>query len=494
MAAPSSGGTDLNVTPEDLEKILSEDEQLRFVYADTVPSKMTEKAFWERFFQSRYFYEMIGKPAQAVGGPIDFEVTTEQPRYDEDGRKKEQRPPRIRGLGELLQRHFRAEQPQLLRDGRLCSTAAGARRKSYTEILPDLDLIRSEADRMGVGFGSISGANSMTGELAEEREVVMSHGNRARMSLGSLPVDRRRHFRALMDRFNVHGDRVLREEGDKRGGGRRLLHEVVGGPEKTTGGGGAQQLADSLELEDLTTPSESTKSFLKITRQDLYAQWTAAAQSSYNSKVVDGQQHATTTAPVVVAEQAQWVSDMRKRLCCSQEDEEGGAHVVAVDGTCEDGGGGGGEVMNLNRYIVARTMFVYNTKLCQGEKALQIGGGLIDYERDVIENAAVWLTRVKEVLRHYYSTNIVQIEKRAMLLKALQNLQPLVEAAMQNCRAAAARSLYTPVIDMIKQVRQHSDKVKQYVLALRQKHGNKTKTAAASKGGGKNVPPPPLPQ
>eukprot|EP00921_Rhytidocystis_pertsovi_P023400 GHVQ01037426.1.p1 GENE.GHVQ01037426.1~~GHVQ01037426.1.p1 ORF type:complete len:894 (-),score=150.18 GHVQ01037426.1:1191-3872(-) len=486
--------TDVNVTRDDLQRIIAEDKTLRNVYVSVVPVRMTEKDFWERFFQSKYFYEMIGKPApsgtsnvslRSLGG-IRAEVDTP----DDDASD------RIGGLAELLQSHFLSDN----------ETREGLARRQLL-ISPDIDLVKNDACRLPSGFGSVLGNNSMCGELADDGTVAQSSGNRSRMTVGTLPTDRKRHLRTLLQRFNNHSDKLLSGMSDRLNGDVLQLKlpsaETKGAGIDTESSPTAAQerrLRQAIEIDDLRSHPPDVYSTLGVTRQELFAHWTAAAQSSYKNVSQKGGgapasppsgEEKESEVETSRGEAGHTSSDQAKKLDNGWEpkrdawtrevteallelSKEQAPRKPDDDSNKDEAREAGG--MSLPRYVISRSMFVHNTKLCQDEKASQFGGGLIDCEADVVKDVSVRLERIRELLQQYYSSSIVQIEKRQKLLRAVDVVQRELEQAVLVSRSASTKSLYAPLVDMVKQVKQHAEKVAQFVSYV--KSSAKAKAAA----------------
>ncbi|KAL8432537.1 hypothetical protein ACSSS7_004534 [Eimeria intestinalis] len=121
-------------------------------------------------------------------------------------------------------------------------------------------------------------------------------------------------------------------------------------------------------------------------------------------------------------------------------------------------------------YETGRYMFVFNTKLCQKDKAAQVA--TLDYELTTVNAVRARQARVGELLRHFYSTTLPEDKKRTRLVQALDAIKAELENSQDfggGFTGAATKALSAPLVEQITAARRHANRLQRLLQAAREK-------------------------
>ncbi|OEH80341.1 hypothetical protein cyc_07016 [Cyclospora cayetanensis] len=189
-------------------------------------------------------------------------------------------------------------------------------------------------------------------------------------------------------------------------------------------------LLASLRLEELNDAAPARYQTLEVSRRQLYAA---------GSRVSKGM------SPAASAEAKERANERNKGALQAAEE------VAAV-------------------YETGRYMFVFNTKLCQKDKAAQVA--TLDYELATVNAVRTRQARLGELLRHFYSTTLPEDKKRTRLVQALDAIKAELENSQDfsgGFTGAATKALSAPLVEQITAARRHANRLHRLLQAAREK-------------------------
>ncbi|EPR63591.1 hypothetical protein TGGT1_246520 [Toxoplasma gondii GT1] len=487
-----SGGSEkpsllVDCSEQMLDAILEEDPRINEVYRQLVPTgRIAREKFFERLFQSKYFQEFLGLPAQAsaAGHATLAGLSSED-------------------SGTLIN---------------LSNTAPSLLAPSAQVVLElataSEDLISTEAFRMR-GFGTADGLNSLGGDAVDSTEAkrrMTLAPSEPQDALPGVPNARRPLQSRLLERFNRQSHRLLLQHmlpptavaasqrepeasgapgvGRAAAGELEKIHEqlqLVADQEKKIfsaqkedarsrpGPAGkaprphtrplaaesskSERVAAELRLGDLATPETVSHQLLEVSRRQLYAA---------GSRRVPSVSEKSKSLPAC----AEWASPGDAGSAEEQERTTRAAERKAVEewiGQVTERVEGHTVTPTASLYETGRYMFVFNTKLCQSEKVAQVAA--LDYEPTTVNAVRAHQARVTELLQHFYASAVPDEEKRERIIQALDatknELERTQESTFGPYTGAATKALCMPLFDQINAAKVHHNKLKKLLSDLR---------------------------
>ncbi|PHJ19232.1 hypothetical protein CSUI_006947 [Cystoisospora suis] len=520
--AGSSDQTSLlvNCNGQMLEAILDEDPRIRRVYGQLVlTGQMTREKFFERLFQSNYFQEFLGLLPPAMRSGSNSASHTSSNSDDS---------------GSLINLPHTSIPPLL----------TPRPQEVLNLVSPSEDLISTEASRV-TGFGIADGFNSFSGDLSSypSKHLVGSSPSSIAASLSSgapLPASRGPLRSRLLERFNRQSLRLLLQQmlppsaadvvsssvASKRSQAREdstnrppsavttseetsmiieQLHLMAEKEKEIARTEFDRKHKDALkvrQIEKVDAPLSSFKELklredlrlndleaveplhlpqLEVGRRQLYA---AGSRGLLNNK----QQSSPSSSTAVSSPEQEMSRELSERRneedivetwvkeCASQV--EGGNKTITPDSSI---------------YETGRYMFVFNTKLCQSEKAAQVAA--LEYDPLTVNAVRTQQLRVTELLQHFYTSTLPDEAKRTRIIQALEatkyELERTQESTFGPYTGAATKALCMPLFDQINAAKTHHNKLRKLLADLRaQRKSHHMRQFAAAAGAPPNVSKP----
>ncbi|KAL8429115.1 hypothetical protein Efla_003168 [Eimeria flavescens] len=460
-----SGELVVDCSEQMLSQILKEDPTIRAAYSSLVATgRMGADRFWGRVFRSKYFQAGIGLPER------------QQEVNDEEAS---------------------AFIASYLKEARVSARDALS--------LPGIEkTLLSDADLRVRGFGLPDGLSSLAGDLAEKQPTAGSAASAAAASATS----------SLIGRFNRHSQRLLLQQvlqpaaaaaaandeaaprdqvqlvvqQDQQLRRRAAAAAVAGVPaanpnDAATLGCGVMAdeapLLAALRLEELDEVCPTKYHTLGVSRRQLYA---AGARGPKNP--ITGAAATADQAPSAAASCASRsaglahgtgqgeAGDAAAPLLCAQEAEAAQAWLCLQGKQAKRRNSGALQSAEVVAavYETGRYMFVFNTKLCQKDKAAQVA--TLDYEASTVNAVRARQARVGELLRHFYSTTLPEDKKRTRLVEALDAIRAELENSQDfagGFTGAATKALSAPLVEQITAARRHAGRLQRLLQAAREK-------------------------
>ncbi|CDJ66736.1 Chromosome III, complete sequence, related [Eimeria necatrix] len=451
-----------------LKQILEEDTTIRLAYEALVSTgRMTAERFWGRVFRSRYFQSGIGLPER--------------------------------------QKEMDDEEASALIASFLKETLVSSRDALS---LPGVDrTLLSDADLRVRGFGLPDGLSSLAGDLAE-KPIPMGGASAPASAVAAVGSG------SLVGRFNKHSQRLLLQQllqpaaaaavtGDKAGYQEKLQllvqqDELLRRQRGVTTGTGVPAadpkdaatigcgvleeeapLLASLRLEELEDAVPAKHQTLEVSRRQLYAAGARVWRSS-PSRSFETSARPPTTAGIPLhslakSDRAAEGAAIEKGTRCLQVAQE----VAAAEAwlwmqreKAKDRNKGARQTAEevAAVYETGRYMFVFNTKLCQKDKAAQVA--TLDYEAATVNAVRAQQARVGELLRHFYNTTLPEDKKRIRLIQALDSIKAELENSQDisgGFTGAATKALSAPIVEQINAARRHAHRLQRLLQAAREK-------------------------
>ncbi|KAL8445951.1 hypothetical protein Emag_004916 [Eimeria magna] len=234
-------------------------------------------------------------------------------------------------------------------------------------------------------------------------------------------------------------------------------------------------LLAALRLAELDEVSSTKYQTLGVSRRQLYAAGARGPRSPAVGAAAAASDAASAVAKASFAEAAaggRGAADATDRLASTQEAEAAKAWLRLQKSRAKARNSGAlqsaEEVAAV--YETGRYMFVFNTKLCQKDKAAQVA--TLDYELSTVNAVRARQARVGELLRHFYSTTLPEEKKRTRLVQALDAIKAELENSQDfggGFTGAATKALSAPLVEQITAARRHANRLQRLLQAAREK-------------------------
>ncbi|XP_026190978.1 uncharacterized protein LOC34623057 [Cyclospora cayetanensis] len=486
MGPPQSGQAGLpaelvvDCSEQMLSQILKEDSTIRTAHAALVETgRMAADRFWGRIFRSQYFQRGIGLP--------------ERQKESDDAEAS------------AFVAAFLKETPLSARD---------------TLSLPGIErTLLSDADLRVRGFGLPDGLSSLAGDLAE-LPVPPSLGSAAAPSGDATATA---SVGCLVSRFNRHSQRLLlqqllqpaaaaaaisdttgpqeklqlllqqeqRKKHPRTSAGANMSIPAVPASEAATLGYGVLEeeapLLASLRLEELNDAAPARYQTLEVSRRQLYAAGSRVSKGmspAASAEAVRGGPSSATAAAAAAeatagaprgkgaANAADTDTATAENAQAAQEAKAAHAWLWAQKERANERNKGALQAAEevAAVYETGRYMFVFNTKLCQKDKAAQVA--TLDYELATVNAVRTRQARLGELLRHFYSTTLPEDKKRTRLVQALDAIKAELENSQDfsgGFTGAATKALSAPLVEQITAARRHANRLHRLLQAAREK-------------------------